>query len=381
MVSLLRRPTSDERGEDAIMTMPPSTNIRTNPPTPGQPPPDSHFWDHLRATRANTQALQTSVARLRGSGAGFDRVLADERMLWDENETEADQGMAQARLSADQGGAGDNQILDELELSRDALHRADTYWQTFIKKPPADPLERVTRLDEVANELHSMVAIFGYSTAPDRVRAYLAELRIGGAFDFNEAFKDEIPEKEDRDAILRYLKDSPKACDGVVDVGAGLIYRISPRRSAQLLTYATTAAIAVLGLVGTAFICSLNQSPFLASRANELAVAYVAVAVGVVAHIGVDLYKQSRSDSGRGDMTAVDDLVLWGHAHQTQMFTTAFSVWAGLAALAFIFAKVEPATAFIAGYGLDSFLDAVLLRFSGAVDARSAALKKQVAAV
>jgi hypothetical protein len=92
--------------------------------------------------------------------------------------------------------------------------------------------------------------------------------------------------------------------------------------------------------------------------------------------VAVDLYKQSRAGDRTEDWTAVQDLVLWGHAHQTQMFTTAFSVWAGLMALAFIFTRVDPATAFVAGYGLDSFLDMALMRFSGAVDSRTAAIKQ-----
>jgi hypothetical protein len=365
------------------MTLPPPATEQM-PPIAGTVPSGwnvaTPFWDQLRRVRANVQGLQTSLVELRKAGSGFDRILTQESGLWAENARQVEQGITRAQTAVEAGATGADEIADELDLLGNDWDREKTYWQAFADGPPAEPAEREERLAQMATLLDAMVLRLAFLTIPGRVRAYLRDQRIGGAFDFHEAFKDELPLEQDRLAILRYLKGSPDTIDGVIDLSTGEIWATSPDPAVQRRTYLITGLIALVGLVATVAACQLNVgAPFLASRRDELAVAYVAVAIGVIVHIAIDLYKQSRSTDAK-EWTAVDDLVLWGHAHQTEAYITAFSVWGGLIALAYIFAKVEPATAFIAGYSLDSFLDAALLRFSKSVEAGTEAIKKQVAA-
>jgi hypothetical protein len=369
--------------EDTAVMVPPAATKDT-PQTTGVSDAiltgTSSFWDRLRRVRANVQGLQTSLAELRKSGPRLDQVLSQEQPLWRENAAQVEQGITWAQTAVEAGGAGQNQIADEIELLDNDWDRTKRYWRTFSDSPATDPGDREAQIGQMDALLRAMVLRLGFLTIPGRVHEYLERQRVGSAFDFHEAFKDELPSKEDRDEVLAYLKASPVGIDGLVDIDHGIIWATSPDPSAQRRSYIITAIIALMGLVATIAACQLSLSgPFVNSRSSELAVAYVAVAGGVIAHIGIDLYKQSRAADRTTDRSAVGDLVLWGHAHQEQMYVTAFSVWAGLIALAFVFAKVEPATAFIAGYGLDSFLDAALLRFSGTLDAGTAAVKRQMA--
>lgn len=366
-----------------MTVLPPLSNHTPRPAGLGPPVgrSASSLWDQLRRARANVQGLQTSLAELRKSGARFGNVLAQESNLWAKNANQVEAGIERAQAAVEAGEAGPNEIADEVDLLGNDWDRVKEYWQSFVASPPTEPAERMERIAQMDAVLNAMLRRFGFLTIPGRVVAYLERQRIGGAFDFHEAFKDELPSEEDRIAVLRYLKGSPEGIYGVIDVDSGIIWATSPDPRNQRRTYYVTLIIVGLGLLMTVAACQLNLGgPFVDSRRNELAFAYVAVAVGVLAHIAIDLYKQSRSPGRNSQWTAVNDLVLWGHAHQTQLYMTAFSVWAGLIALSFIFAKVEPLTAFIAGYSLDSFLDAVLMRFSSTIEAGTAAVKKQVAA-
>jgi hypothetical protein len=337
------------------------------------------LWDQLRRIRANVQGLQRSLLELKSSGTRFDEVLERETGLWAANQTQVQEGITSAQAVVAAGGAGADEIADEIDLLDNDWDRVKAYWTSLSTSPPDAAADREGRIAELDVLLAAMVRRLGFLTIPGRVAAYLRRQRIGGAFDFHAAFKDELPVEADRIDVLQYLRGSPEGVYGVVDVATGIIWATSPDPAKQRRTYIVTILIGLAGLLATIGACTLNLGgPFVAARRDELAIAYIGVAAGVLVHILIDLYKQSRSTDRTKNWSAVQDLVLWGHAHQTQIYITTFSVWAGLIALPFIFEKVEPFTAFIAGYSLDSFLDAALLRFSGSLEAGTATVKKQI---
>lgn len=360
------------------MALPPPSANATQAPPPASGSAAS-LWDQLRSARANVQGLVETIANLRAGGADFDAVLARERSLWDENAGQVDRGIERARAAIESGGAGPDEIADELDLLDNAWERIKAYWAAFVAEPPTKADAREEQLAAIEVLLVGMVRRFGFLTIPRRVQQYLRRQRIGGAFDFHAAFHDELPSEADRIDLLRYLQASPGSVYGVVDVDNGIIWATSPDPRRRLRTYIVVALIPLLGVAATIGLAQLNVGgPFIQARRDELLVAYVMIALGVVVHILIDVYKQSRATGAGGSRTAVDDLILWGHAHELQLYVTALSVFAGLVALAFLFARIEPLTAFIAGYSLDSFLDAVLMRFSNTLDAGSAVLRRQV---
>ncbi|MEK6720934.1 MAG: hypothetical protein AABZ33_09745 [Chloroflexota bacterium] len=336
-------------------------------------------WDRLRQARANVQGLQTSVGSLASSGDRFAEVLEQERALWATNERQVDRDLSDIQEAVEAGAAEPDEIGDELTQLDNDWDRAKAYWNAFVEAPPADTGERDRRLGSIDALLSAVVYRVAILTIPRRVQAYLERQRIGGAFDFHAAFRDELPLESQRVDVLRYLAGSPVGIYGIIDVGAGVIWAGSPDPGRQRRSYVVIAGIAAAGLILTVGAAQLAVGgPFVSARTQELAVAYVLVAAGVLGHLAIDLYKQSRSADRTGRWTAIDDLVLWGHTHEMQMYITALSVWAGLVLLAFTFDNVAPATAFIAGYSLDSFLDAGLLRFSNTIDAGTKSLRTQV---
>jgi hypothetical protein len=333
----------------------------------------------LRTLRADTQGLQQSILELARSGDRFPAILKREKKLFDQNSAEVDEDLAKA-LALANAPDDPNDLADSVTEIGNGWARAKVYWAEFVTAGTKDVANRQRRLTELTAVLDDLVLKVAYLTIPARVAEYVAFQRVGGAFNFTAAFADELPSAEARQQILQFLKDSPGAVDGVVDPKAGVIWITARDAARRRWSYIALAGILLAGGVVIALACLLGVGgPFVPGRLAELVVAYVGVGVGVLAHIAIDLYKQSKLADRTQGWTAVDDLVLWGHAHEMQMFITAFSIWAGLLVVALVSTRVEFVTAFVTGYSLDSVLDAALLRFTTVVTPGIDALKKQVA--
>src|SRR5206468_73374 len=92
-------------------------------------------------------------------------------------------------------------------------------------------------LGGIREDLESIVLSCGYLTIPRRVQDHLANLRIGQGLDFHSTFVDELPDRDDRLVILKYLRDHPATVDGVVDVENGMIFRASPKRGRRFASF------------------------------------------------------------------------------------------------------------------------------------------------
>lgn len=335
----------------------------------------------LRRVRVNAQALKGSLAELDATNEQFAKRMPSETTLWTENATQIEDDLASVRAALDATAQGPG-IEDEVEAVDNAWDRAKQLWSAFAKGPATDQTARKGALDAVAKLLDEMVRRIGFLTIPQRVQEYVAMERTGGAFDFHKAFQDELPSREDRVAVLEYLAESPGRLYGIVDVERGFIYAVSPDAARRSRSYWVAAGILVLGAVIAWFFSPIAAAlglgaPF--TGRSDLFAAYVLVAIGVVVHILVDIRKESKKGD-RGRWTAVDDLLLWGHVRELEMYATAFSVWAGTIALAFVFRPIEPFTAFLAGYSLDSFLDIALARFDTVVAKGTEEMTKRLAA-
>jgi hypothetical protein len=317
----------------------------------------------LRVIRENTQALQRSLSHLLGADSEFKSRLVSERKLWDENAAEID---ADFRELASQLAAGDVKadIDDEVEFVKNAWIEAREAWRAFVSKPGTIE-DRQARIGSIEERLQAMVRKIGFLTIPQRVAEFVALERTGGIFHFHKAFENELPIESDRVALLEFLAESPAGLFGIVDVKRGVIWAVSRNAWRRSRSYLGAALILLGGGVVAWFwrdiaaVLGVNQA--VADRPN-LTATYILVAAGVIGHILLDLYKESKaaaSDSPR----AVDDLILWGHVHEFQMYGTVFGVWLGTALLAALFNPIDPLTALLTGYSLDSVLDAALARF------------------
>lgn len=321
----------------------------------------------LRVIRENAQALQRTLSRLGGTDEEFDARFESEERLWNENAGDIDRDLETLRTELERGDVK-MEIDDDVEFVRNAWGEAKEGWTALLGDRATGDARRA-RIPVVDERLAAMVLKIGYLTIPARVAEFVARERTGGVFHFHAAFTNELPVLADRVAILTYLAESPGGLYGIVDVKAGLVWAVSPNAWRRSRGYLGAALIVAVGFLVAWFsheiATALGVTAAFAERANVVQT-YVLVALGVVGHIGVDIYKQSRTEAADSP-TPMEDLILWGHVHEKQLYLTAFGLWAGTALLVVAFNPVDWATAALAGYSLDSVLDAGIMRFETTV--------------
>jgi hypothetical protein len=123
-----------------------------------------------------------------------------------------------------------------------ALERAERYWP---KVAPIDP----DRVDRALDALDEAFIEIGYVTVPDRLAGKLDSQSVGGSFDFYVEFADEFTNDEQIDAIVNWLAAHPRSDDGaLIDPESGVVYRL-PQGPARKWRLATTAWMAVVGVL------------------------------------------------------------------------------------------------------------------------------------
>jgi hypothetical protein len=331
----------------------------------------SSIRDTLRRIRVDAQALQTTLKRLDAADDAFWNDIDSRKRVWTHEAAEIDARLVSVSEQIDRGEAGAD-IGDEVEKIRNAWVEVKEGWASFDRNLSARPdqTQRKPQLTAIGEFLTVMVKSIAILTIPDRLRIFMQGQPPGGVVNFHDAFKDELPEKSDRMDLLDYLGDSTNRTYGLIDPATGNVWAISPDASRRWWSYYVALAIVGLGGLLAWF------SPVLAAAAGLTGVSldrenvlttYVLVLLGVVLHIGVDLYKDSKRQNERR-WTAVDELVLWGHAHELEVYITALGVWAGTFILVAVFGPVGALTAFLGGYSLDSLLDAGMARLEPIVE-------------
>ena len=232
-------------------------------------------------------------------------------------------------------------------------------------------------------DLSSIVYSCALRTIPDRLNKLLRELPVGKALDFHRTFVDELPSQEQRQNVLEYLDRQPKLVEGIVDPKAGQIFRVSqnPWRRRLSLVYFLIA----LGLpVPLVWIYSRlggwfpNQGlPGVQADFTKLTMAYLALALGSLAHMAIVALKQVRT-SDRQNVMALEDWMLWFHVKETPIVTGVLTLWFALVAYAITIPTSQWTTGFFVGYSLDSFVDLFLQRFETTASKVTETIKGQL---
>lgn len=206
----------------------------------------------------------------------------------------------------------------------------------------------------------------------------------GSAFDFNEYFRKTLPSPVHRRAVLDQLnKVAPELIGGLVDPGAGLIYRIEPgatlvRSFAVILAPAALAAIALAALVAVRGNGSGWAAGGLASGtqldAVTLAVTFLASIGGLFAHIVKKAYEAMQIDAGSvvktGAPVNLRRAVVWIHVRSGTYFIATAIVVIMFAAAAFT-GQSDALVYFLGAYSVDSAAEVVLKRFGTTLTTRS----------
>jgi hypothetical protein len=214
---------------------------------------------------------------------------------------------------------------------------------------------------EVDARLQQMVFLAAYLTIPQRVNEHLRQLRIGQALDFHRDFADELPELSERVKLLVTMRAHPNQIHGIVDVERGVIYKTATQRRRHVISLVAQVVLVLLGVGLFALLPVIGAWEALSDRALLLE-RYLFVGVGALLHLSMSTLKQRRR-SGEGEVTALDDFILWIHVREVAIAWTVVTVWIGVIGLSFVPQGRGAETALIVGYSLDSFIDVFLMRF------------------
>lgn len=230
---------------------------------------------------------------------------------------------------------------------------------------------------QVEEYFHSLIYHTGVLTIPDRLNQHLEQLRIGQALDFNATFADEVPREEDRVKILEYLSRRPMAIsNGIIDLAHGLVYHAAPSAARRRRSYIYMLLVIIGGGLLAYVVAQLGNYlddwPIPTGQTADLLIAYVAIMVGGIVHLGIDAIKQARGQESRSTFLAIDDWFTWIHINETGIVVGLLSLWIGYFGLLFINGDINWEVAFFVGYSIDSFVDTFLQRFNNAATARVA---------
>lgn len=344
------------------------------------------FLGVLEEIRAEAQNVRTSVQEITASGKAATPAMAEEAAKATLTQCEPIFHSAKRKVEG---------LLESLTaiLSQQPSYRADAgdevrntanAWERAMlawPKPTGPADEILPALSKADGYLRQVVYHSSLMTIPHRTNRHLESVPVGRCMDFNEFFKDEVPDDEDRSLILHYLRDHCKDLNGLVDVANGVIYPYDVRKRSRNLSLAWLAGAAALGLAVVYLFANLGSWanlpgwPVTPSRWGELVVAYLFVLVGGFAHIFVDALKRSRAAKGE-EAVALEEIGLWLNIKQASILQGIAMLVIGVLGLAFTMTSIGWELAFFTGYTIDSVVDIYLQRFETEVSAKRTQIQK-----
>ena len=367
--------------EDALV-------LQGEAPRPAPPPTGAaidaipRFFGHLLEVRAEVQNLLESMGRLRQAAtladadaraAELGAALAEGDAIDRRNRAKIAGLLGRLRAILEGEARLYQWCADQIIHVENCWERAEYHLdrlRALIAEGRASDVAVLSAAIEVKARLERMIFLAAYLTIPQRVNEHLSQLRIGQALDFHRDFADELPEAGDRLKMLQTMRSHPNQIHGVVDVERGLIYKAAARRSRQALSLGLQVALLGAGVGVFAGLPALGAWPELGDR-GVLVERYLFVALGALLHLSMSTLKQRRR-GGEGELSALDDFLLWIHVREVSIAWTVLSVWVGAIGLSFVQPSASPEAALIVGYSLDSFIDVFLLRF----EARTASVAR-----
>jgi hypothetical protein len=337
----------------------------------------------LREVRADVQHLLTAVAALQQATQQTDetqRAAAVSRALADATET-----MGRSERLIGQRLRAIRTLEDNWPTVRDSfgdgIVQIENSWTDTVRSwPKADAAagSLPPLLTAAEQQLSAIVYSCGILTIPNRVNQHLASVGVGHALDFNANFSDELTDPAQRRQVLEYLHNHPNAIDGVVDVDAGLLYRVISSGIMRWRAMILTTSLAVLGGVAAYISAHFFDTPVDHSQWKAFVGSYVAVIAGGLAHVLVGVIKEVRGAKPTA-FVAVNDGIGWIQIHESQILAALAFLWIGVIGYAVTSKHLNVTTAFFVGYSIDSVGDIYLQKFTTTAKQQTAAIEKTLA--
>lgn len=256
----------------------------------------------------------------------------------------------------------------EVEQLNCALERMLTAWPTAS----ADSADAVlAACKTTAERLADARSRAAQLAIPRRVPRRLENMRVGKPLNFNNEFKEQLPDPDRLAEVLAGLE--PYEIGGAVDVKAGLIYKMSTKRAYRLFTYLAPLLALLIGgalLVGIANLGHLGvklPDDWELSDAHQLIGAYLLVLAGAVIHLLVENIKQMQMSSV--SILVISDGLDWLHLRWvgiSLMVVPILVTEIGLRVLGVASGADQPGIYLLAGYSADSVAGTLLTRFDSA---------------
>ena len=331
----------------------------------------AELFGTLLDIRAKVQTLQELLQEITTKHKAADIVTEAGRVMA-ARENDIDRLIQAVRSVLDANPLIHEWCADYVSIIEDAWLRIPRNWPAVGWLP-----EKIDKsISDLEGFLHEIILKCGQLVIPVRVSQHLNELRVGQPLDFHATFRDELSSEEDRITLLKFMKAHESALKiGVVDVGAGQIFRTASSSHRRALSFILIGLVVAGGLVLTYAIANLSNWfslpgwPVTSSRWGELLAGYLFLVGGAAAHTLVGALKQARLKQTQSFL-ALEDWVLWVHVKEAAILAGVFSLWVGMFGLIFLSPVISWSTAFFVGFSLDSFVDLFIQRFTTIASSR-----------
>jgi hypothetical protein len=338
------------------------------------------LFARVRTVRADVQDFERSLDVLAAAceaarAAGDDHVLAVAIEREEPNFQRLKQHVENTLYEIAVGLENNPRLRSDVS---DEVTHISNRWNRVICDWPTSGTSREeveTRIDFVRGSVRQILVHAARLTAADRLNRHLDSVRIGKTAVFDNVFADEIPDPDDRRALLTYLSEHPAAVHGVIDTGRGLVFRTSQSAKVRVATYLTPILAATAGALVVYTVgklddwLDLSDWPAGLSDSRTLLVAYFFVLLGALVHVGVEALKQQRFGAGTSFL-ALDDILDWMHIRYLSISASVLWIFVGVFGLGLTTTNIAWGTAFLVGYSLDSIGGLFLQRFGQAVERR-----------
>ncbi len=277
------------------------------------------------------------------------------------------------------------EVLRKIRLSWDRLRQVPVI--ATPQTPEPDGQLRRAQLDLVSSIAREIVYTIGYKTIPCRLNQWLRKAPAGYYVPFNTVFVDEVPNEEDRAKILQFIAFQPTMVEnGLVDAANGLVYRYDAKPTRRWLSL----LIVALAFIGLSVIVAgwglpgrwVDKWPFEPSDWFDLLLIWLAVVAGVIVHLVVGAAKRIREQQALPPVFATNEVVKRVNAREGLILiklATALIAFFALLAADYL-ADIDPLTAFLAGYALDSVVGLFSTSLESQAAAQSDLLKQKLGA-
>jgi len=318
----------------------------------------------IRREIENLQASLTNIETATGDGgANLASVLVAEAKVLERENGPFEVAISALRDKLNQFPRSARGVDGAVTSIQNNWERAVDNWPQVDKDGNAPPADKVKVSAATAR---SWLKQANYEAAmtnvPSDLRSWISKQRVLKPLDFHTAFARDLPDKDDRDRMLKYLASAPDSYrDAFIDVETGKIYRTSAAASEVLLAYLLFAAVVIGGGLIVAGMSYYNVFGLTRDAMTTWLAAYAGIVLGAAAHMIIDVFKAKENEKVFTNV-GVRAVILWAYSEQTQVLKALAPLFLGPVILAQI-GDSAPLTGIFLGYSFDSVFDLVLKRF------------------